>query len=82
MEKYYYTRRVIGTWYYAPNVEARLEIIKVMELKKKEIPQLYCSPLVPPETEEQAIAWASRLGAKKLYVFERTIGPLYFVEVR
>jgi len=67
---------------YVPTVEVKLEIIKIKELKKKELPSLYCSPLVGLETEKQAIAWASRLGAKKLYVFERSIGKLYLVEAK
>ena len=59
-----------------------MEIVRLKELTKKKIPQLYCSPLVPFETEEQAVAWASSLGAEKLYVFERTNGAFYLVEVK
>ena len=57
-----------------------MKIVKVKKLCKKEVPSLYCSPLVPPETEEEAVSWAESKGAKNLYVYERTMGKLYFVE--
>ena len=56
--------------------------MKVKELKKKEIPSLYCSPLVPFETEAEAVSWAEGKGVDVLYVYERTNGTLYFVEAK
>jgi len=59
-----------------------MKIVKVKELKKKEIPSLYCSPLVPPETEAEALSWAKGKGVDVLYRFDRKMGTLYFVEAK
>ena len=60
----------------------RLMKIKVLtELKTKSLPSLYCSPLVPVESEEEAVSWAERKGADVLYRYDRHGQSLYLVEV-
>ena len=58
-----------------------MEIIEVEKLTRKEIPSLYCSPRVIPETEEEAVSWAEKYGVKKLYKFEQAPGIwLYMID--
>jgi len=51
---------------------------KLKSLSKKKLPNLYCSPLIPPRNEEEAVAWATKRGAKTLYYFPG--GKLYLVD--
>ena len=58
-----------------------MEIKTIKEIKTSTMPQLYCSPLAPLETDEEATRWAARRGAKVLYKYERHGKWTYLVEV-
>lgn len=59
-----------------------MKIVEIKKLTKKELPSLYCSPLVPPETEEEAVSWAEKYGVDTLYKFRQGKVWLYLVEVK
>lgn len=56
-----------------------MEIIKLKKMTKKELPSLYCSPLVPLETDEEAQVWAKSKGATCLYKYEGVLGTKYLI---
>ncbi len=56
-----------------------VKIKRIPEMRKKYLPRSYRSPLVPPETEQEAQVWAASYGVDTLYYYEE--GKLWLVEV-
>ena len=54
-----------------------MKVQKLKKLSKKQLPGLYCSPLLPPKNKAEAIRWAQKRGAEILYHFEE--GKLWLV---